>query len=187
MAKKISISQCMIVKNEEKNIRQALSWAKTIVKEQIVVDTGSTDNTVEIARSMGAKIFYFDWCDDFSAAKNFAVEQASGDWIVFLDADEYCTLQDTAKIPEIIQTMEKQFPPAERPDVIRATWAQLNDKGDVFSVSEQDRIFRNRKDIRYQNPIHEILASNQGNTALAGCDGTADYHAHRLSAICHIR
>lgn len=162
MAKKTSISQCMIVKDEEKNIRQALSWAKSIVQEQIVVDTGSTDNTVEIARSMGAKIFHFEWCDDFSAAKNFAVERASGDWIVFLDADEYCTPEDTKKIPEIIREMEKQFPGDQMPDVIRATWAQLNDEGNVFSVSEQDRIFRNRGDIRFQNPIHEILVSNQG-------------------------
>ena len=91
MAKEISISQCMIVKNEEKNIRRALSWAKEIVQEQVVVDTGSTDRTVEIAESMGAKIFYFEWCDDFSAAKNYAIEQAAGDWIAFLDADEYFT------------------------------------------------------------------------------------------------
>ena len=60
--KKIRISQCMIVKNEEKNIRRALSWAKDIVFEQIVVDTGSTDRTVEIAREMGAKIPLFVRC-----------------------------------------------------------------------------------------------------------------------------
>ena len=94
MAKEISISQCMIVKNEEKNIRRALSWAKEIVQEQVVVDTGSTDRTVEIAESMGAKIFHFEWCDDFSAAKNYAIEQATGDWIAFLDADEYFTPED---------------------------------------------------------------------------------------------
>lgn len=162
MAKNVNISQCMIVKNEEKNIQRALSWAKDIVQEQIVVDTGSTDNTVEIARSMGAKIFHFEWCDDFSAAKNYAIEKASGDWIVFLDADEYFTLEDTKKIPDIIRAMEIQFPKDKVPDVIRATWAQLNEEGQIFAVSEQDRIFRNREDIRYQNPIHEILASNQG-------------------------
>ena len=56
---KKTISQCMIVKNEEKNIRRALSWGKDIMCEQIVVDTGSSDRTVEIAREMGAKIFFF--------------------------------------------------------------------------------------------------------------------------------
>ena len=160
MAKEISISQCMIVKNEEKNIRRALSWGKGIVKEQIVVDTGSTDKTVEIAESMGAKIFYFKWCDDFSAAKNYAIEQACGDWIAFLDADEYFTPEDAGKLLEVIRTAEKKFNQNGSPDVIRATWAQLNDEGRVFAVSEQDRIFRNRKDIRYRKPIHEVLSAS---------------------------
>ena len=66
---KKTISQCMIVKNEEKNIRRALSWGKDIMCEQIVVDTGSSDRTVEIAREMGAKIFFFPWINDFAAAK----------------------------------------------------------------------------------------------------------------------
>ena len=69
----------MIVKNEEKNIRRALSWGKDIMCEQIVVDTGSSDRTVEIAREMGAKIFFFPWINDFAAAKNFAIDQAKGD------------------------------------------------------------------------------------------------------------
>lgn len=162
MTKEISISQCMIVKNEEKNIRQALSWAKGIVQEQIVVDTGSTDRTVEIAESMGAKIFYFEWCDDFSAAKNYAIEQAAGDWIAFLDADEYFTPEDARKLPDVIRTAEQRFSKHGTPDVIRATWAQLNDEGRVFAVSEQDRIFKNKKDIRYRKPIHEVLASASG-------------------------
>ena len=68
---KKTISQCMIVKNEEKNIRRALSWGKDIMCEQIVVDTGSSDRTVEIAREMGAKIFFFPWINDFAAAKKF--------------------------------------------------------------------------------------------------------------------
>ena len=82
-AGQIKISQCMIVKNEEQNIHRALSWGKGVVHEQIVVDTGSTDNTVRIAESMGAKVYHFEWCDDFSAAKNYAIEQAGGNWIAF--------------------------------------------------------------------------------------------------------
>ena len=75
----VRLSQCMIVKNEEKNIEKALSWAKGTAFEQIVVDTGSTDRTVELAEKMGAKVYHFEWINDFSAAKNFAIEQASGD------------------------------------------------------------------------------------------------------------
>ena len=59
--KRIRISQCMIVKNEEKNIEKALTWGKAVMWEQIVVDTGSTDRTVELARKHGAKVFFFDW------------------------------------------------------------------------------------------------------------------------------
>ena len=79
--KKLRISQCLIVKNEESNIERALSWGKDIMWEQIVVDTGSTDRTVELAKKAGAKIFSFPWTDDFAAAKNYALEQAKGDWI----------------------------------------------------------------------------------------------------------
>ena len=81
------ISQCMIVKNEERNIERALLWGKTVMWEQIVVDTGSADRTVELARKMGAKVFFLEWPENFAAAKNYAIDRAEGDWIVFLDAD----------------------------------------------------------------------------------------------------
>ena len=92
------ISQCMIVKNEERNIEKALSWGKGVVSEQIVVDTGSTDRTVEIAESMGAKIYHFEWIDDFAAAKNFAISKAKYEWIALLDADEYFSEEDAKKV-----------------------------------------------------------------------------------------
>ena len=92
------ISQCMIVKNEEANIERALSWGKGVVSEQIVVDTGSTDRTVEIAERMGAKIYHFEWIDDFAAAKNFAISKAKYEWIALLDADEYFLEEDAKKL-----------------------------------------------------------------------------------------
>ena len=87
--RQIRISQCLIVKNEESNIERALSWGKDMMWEQIVVDTGSSDRTVELAGKAGAKVFSFPWTDDFAAAKNYALEQAEGEWIAFLDAEEY--------------------------------------------------------------------------------------------------
>ena len=101
-AGKLRLSQCMIVKNEEKNIERALSWGKELMWEQIVVDTGSTDRTVEIAERMGAKIYHFTWIDDFAAAKNYAIQKASGNWIAFLDADEYMLPEDVQKLPRTI-------------------------------------------------------------------------------------
>ena len=104
----MKISQAMIVKNEEKNIEKALSWGKGIVAEQIVVDTGSTDRTVEIAEKMGAKVVHFPWQDDFALAKNFAISQCQYPWIALLDADEYFEEKDAKKLMEIIKRVDKE-------------------------------------------------------------------------------
>ncbi len=150
---KLRLSQCMIVKNEEKNIEQALSWGKEIMWEQIVVDTGSTDRTVEMAEQIGAKVYHFEWIDDFAAAKNFAIEQASGNWIVFLDADEYMMPEDVEKLPDLIKKAEEQ-----RLEVLRTLMIQMGD--DSHSVNRHCRIFKNTTRIRYQKPIHEQLYYN---------------------------
>lgn len=165
MKKKTRISQCMIVKNEEKNIRRALSWAKPIAFEQIVVDTGSTDRTVEIAKEMGAKVYHFQWINDFAAAKNYAIEQASGDWIAFLDADEYMDPQDAKKLLKLLEPLSTPNPQKKVAMFVRCSWVQLDDHGKPFSVDVQDRIFRNRKDIRYHGKIHEqIRVPEDGNS-----------------------
>jgi glycosyltransferase involved in cell wall biosynthesis len=157
MNNKIRLSQCMIVKNEEENIRRALTWGKDIMYEQIVVDTGSTDRTVEIAEEMGAKVFHFTWINDFSAAKNFAIEQATGSWIAFLDADEYFSPEDTRKLLPLIARLDKITPLTQRPAIVRTSLANLNDSGGVDSVMSHDRIFRNMSQIRYLNKVHEYL------------------------------
>lgn len=159
MANNIRLSQCMIVKNEEKRIRQALSWGRDIVHEQIVVDTGSTDDTVRLARELGAKVAFFTWCDDFSAAKNYALSLAEGDWIAFLDADEYFSEEDAGKLPRILAEAEAEHLP---PDILRAAWVQLGDSGETLGIGSQDRLFRNAERIRYRNPIHEVLDSTDG-------------------------
>ncbi len=151
------ISQCMIVKNEEKNIERALSWGKTVMWEQIVVDTGSTDRTVEIARGLGARVVTFPWIDDFSAAKNYAIEQCGGDWIALLDADEYMMPEDAEKLPEFIKEMN-----ARGLDGLSTGWQQLDEEGKIFSSGTQVRIFRNLPDIRYRRRIHEQLESVEG-------------------------
>lgn len=163
-AGQIKISQCMIVKNEEQNIRRALSWGKGVVHEQIVVDTGSTDNTVKIAESMGAKVYHFEWCDDFSAAKNYAIEQAGGNWIAFLDADEYFSEQDAKKIPGILKKIENVSVKSGRIHMLRTAMYHLNDEGETFSAGQHDRIFRNMRGLRYKNRIHEVLSFSSGQT-----------------------
>ncbi len=155
--KHIRISQCMIVKNEEKNIERALSWGKDMMWEQIVVDTGSTDRTAELAREMGAKVFSLEWPEDFAAAKNYAIDQAKGEWIAFLDADEYMMPDDATKLRQILEQM-----PEEQYDGISTGWQQLNDERNIFASATQVRFFRNLSDIRYRRKIHEQLVSLSG-------------------------
>lgn len=147
----------MIVKNEEKNIERALSWGKDIVWEQIVVDTGSTDRTVEIAESMGAKVYHFQWIDDFAAAKNFAIEKASGDWIAFLDADEYFMPEETAKIMPLLNKLNRT--PYH---VMLTSWMHINQAGKIFAGGVQTRIFRRLEGLWYRKRIHEELEWNGG-------------------------
>lgn len=151
----IRISQCMIVKNEEKNIEKALSWGKGIVSEQIVVDTGSTDRTVEIAKSMGASVYYFPWIDDFAAAKNFAIEKARYEWIAFLDADEYFLPEDAKKLLPVIEKADGTVC-----DGIATGWIHLDDEGKITSADTQIRIFRNHPTMRYKRRVHEYLTVN---------------------------
>ena len=153
----LRLSQCMIVKNEEKNIEHALSWGKGHVFEQIVVDTGSTDRTVEIAESMGAKVFHFEWIDDFSAAKNFAIEQASGNWIAFLDADEYFIEKDVLRLMQLLNGIESDPTLSKRKTALRCPIANLDDNGKPTSILQQDRVFKNTPELRYVGRIHEIL------------------------------
>jgi glycosyltransferase involved in cell wall biosynthesis len=82
------LSFCTIVKNESANLARCLESVRPFVDEMVVVDTGSTDDTVAIAQSYGATVHSFSWCDNFAVARNYACSQVSGDWILVLDADE---------------------------------------------------------------------------------------------------
>ena len=132
MKKEIRLSQCMIVKNEEKNIERALSWGKSFMWEQIVVDTGSTDRTVEIARRLGAKVYHFEWIDDFAAAKNYAVSQAQGDWIVFLDADEYFLEEDAKRLVPLLEKLE-----GTKYNALVTRWVQVEGSEELSSGGPQ--------------------------------------------------
>lgn len=103
-----SISLCMIVKNEEEWLAQCLESVKELVSEIIIIDTGSTDKTKEIAKQFGAKIFDYEWKDHFADARNFSISKATGDWILWLDADETIAQKDYEHIKKIVT--EAQFP-----------------------------------------------------------------------------
>ena len=93
----------MIVKNEARCLARCLRSVRAVVDEIVVADTGSTDDTVKIATQFGAKTPHFDWINDFAAARNFALEHATGDWILVLDADEHASERLAAEIKEFIK------------------------------------------------------------------------------------
>lgn len=169
MEQKIRISQCMIVKNEENNIEQALSWGKGIVWEQIVVDTGSSDQTARIAARMGARVCFYEWKNDFAAAKNFAMEQAQGDWIAFLDADEYISPEEAKRIPSMLEDIRDSGYMA-----LMMPLVNLDDEGNIFSRTVQIRLFRNRPGLVYQGRIHENLALDGKNLDMSQVFVTGD-------------
>lgn len=151
------ISLCMIVKNEEKKLARALSWGDGVLWEKVVVDTGSTDRTVELAESLGAKIFHFTWIDDFAAARNFAIEQAQGDWILTLDADEY----PVPGAEEYLISLAKQMEEGHY-DGVHAGILELDNQGNITTRSSRIRLFRNTPRLRYRRRIHEQLGFTDG-------------------------
>ncbi|MGD0816548.1 MAG: glycosyltransferase [Verrucomicrobiota bacterium] len=96
------LSLAMIVKNESRCLARCLQSVRAIVDEIVVADTGSTDDTIKIAREFGAKISSFEWVGDFAAARNFALRQAAGDWILVLDADEWADETLAGEIPAFV-------------------------------------------------------------------------------------
>ena len=163
----MKISACVIVKNEEKNIARWLDNMRQITDEIIVVDTGSTDNTLQILQDAGVKPYHFTWRNDFSAAKNYAIQQATGDWIVFLDADEYF---DAPSLKCFRQEMEKYH----RNKKIGAVMCQLvnidaDNNNRIIGAIIQVRLFRNNKYIYYKNPVHEQLVTTPGKYIMQKC------------------
>ncbi|MFN3533586.1 MAG: glycosyltransferase family 2 protein, partial [Candidatus Brocadia sp.] len=97
-----TLSACMIVKNEEKFLPQCLQSIKDAVDEVIIVDTGSTDKTVEIAKSFGARVYHHPWKNSFSEARNHSLSYATGDWILQIDADEALEQTDIPLLHKLI-------------------------------------------------------------------------------------
>ncbi len=100
-----TLSLCMIVKNEEKNLDKCLSSIFDVVNEIIIVDTGSIDKTIEIAKKYNARIYNFKWINDFSKARNYSFEKATCDYIMWLDADDYITRENKEKLKEKLKLM----------------------------------------------------------------------------------
>jgi glycosyltransferase involved in cell wall biosynthesis len=163
-----TISLCMIVKNEEQWLQQCLDSVKALVSEIIVVDTGSTDKTKEIAKKNGVKLFDFPWQDDFAAARNFSISKASCDWILWIDADETIAKKDHEIIKKLVA--ESQFPliVLEQRHYTHDTTKSLFKKTDERYTAEArgfagytptltTRLFKNKIGLQFDGVVHETL------------------------------
>ncbi len=152
-ASRPKISLCMIVKDEEEQLARCLDSVKDCVDEMVIVDTGSTDSTVAIAESYGARILYHAWDGSFSSARNVSLDAATGDWLLVLDADE--AMVDGSRLHEILADTQ--------PEVQGYVLPMVNFVGDrdheEAVTSPAARLFRNRPEYRYSRALHEqILA-----------------------------
>ncbi|HBB34432.1 MAG TPA: glycosyltransferase [Cyanobacteria bacterium UBA8803] len=137
----------MIVKNEEASLPRVLDSVKTFVDEMVVLDTGSTDRTVEIAREYGAKVYHFDWCNDFSAARNYALNYVQGKWVLVLDADEVLTAEI---VPEIQQAIQN-----DRYLAINLIRQEVGASQSPYSLVS--RLFRHHPEVRFSRPYHAMV------------------------------
>jgi glycosyltransferase involved in cell wall biosynthesis len=151
-----SWSLAMIVKDEEQTLGRVLDDAAAICDELIVVDTGSTDATVKVATDHGARIFDFEWVDDFAAARNSAFDRCAGDWILWLDADDHIPppaqeaflrlkdeLVDIAEVDGVMIPYHRVFSEHD-PDVC------------TFSF-DRERVLRRRAGLRWAGAVHEVI------------------------------
>lgn len=153
-SKKLKISACYIVKNNSAELKISLDSLKKFVDEIVVVDTGSTDDTVKVAKKFGAKIFYYDWNDDFSAPRNLALKKCSGNWIIFLDADEFFSAETAKNISFVVERAEMFKQNAVQVFLINI---DKDNSNEVQGTDYVVRIMKNQKNLHYVGKIHEEL------------------------------
>jgi glycosyltransferase involved in cell wall biosynthesis len=140
----------MIVKNEIQNLPRCLASVKPYVDEMIVVDTGSQDGTPEIAAEHGATVRFFEWCDDFAAARNYAISQASSDWILMLDADEELVIESDNFLYKL----------ALYPEIVAYSFQltdMMEESPDKIAGNYVTRLFRNIPALKYLGRFHETI------------------------------
>lgn len=164
------LSACMMVKNEEKNIERCLRSIKKLVDEIVVVDTGSTDNTVKIAKRFGARVYHHEWQNDFSLHRNQSIGYARGTWVMIIDADEEFALSDGAtygQVREFLTKIAGKYPAA-------ALNVKDMQKGMNTLQFNSTRIFRKGL-VEYQGIVHnQPVLKIDGEAAL--CTGAFLYH-----------
>ena len=148
----MSTSLCMIVRDEESNLRLCLERVRRLVDELVVVDTGSSDGTVRVATECGARVFDFPWCDDFAAARNESLQRATGDWVLWLDADDRLDAENAAKLERVIASLGTE----RRAYSMRCVSIGACEQRSL--QTEQIRLFRRDERIRWAYRVHEQIS-----------------------------
>lgn len=165
----------MIVKNEAAHLQKCLSSIRDIADQIVIVDTGSSDGTLQIAKSFDAEIEHFNWINNFSAARNKSLQKATADWILHLDADEVLDESSKPIIKRIIEFKEA--------DAFRVSVRNYHPPGDMvaFQDSNQIRLFRNHPKYRFQNKIHEQIYPSlfKSNASIADSDILIHHFGYR--------
>lgn len=157
----------MIVKDEEKWLSQCLESAKPFVDEMIIADTGSSDKSIEIAKSFGANVFSIPWEHDFAKARNSAIEKATKEWILVLDADEKILKDDFKKLKTLIDTVSadalklelRNYVPKQGPGCVKCEPSADTMNSRAYRPFKLVRLFKN-KGYRYENKVHELVDYN---------------------------
>lgn len=153
MWKMVTISLCMIVKNEEKILERCLDSVADLVDEIVIADTGSTDATREIARRYTEKVYDFPWTDDFSAARNFVFSRATQEYIYSADADEVLSPENRERFRLLKETLLPEV------EIVQMKYANQLQFNTVYNYDEEYRpkIFKRKRDFVWEAPIHETV------------------------------
>ncbi len=147
---KVTLS--MIVKNEERYLRGCLESVKDVVDQIVIVDTGSSDNTINIANEFGAMVYMYEWSDDFSAARNYALSKSEGEWILYLDADERLTKDSLDELGKITAQ--------DKLSGCRCLVTSPDDNSGKPHYMKYVRLFRNKKGIKFSGAVHEQIENS---------------------------
>jgi len=155
-----TIALCMIVRDEELRLPSCLASVAGLCDERIVVDTGSQDDTVAVAERAGARVIHFPWCDDFAAARNAGLREATCDWVLVLDADEQLAPGDDARVRQAVAEAPCACGTLELHDAARldATAEEILSgrarSGEPMAVP---RLFRRTSDLAFEGIVHESV------------------------------
>lgn len=151
----ITLSLAMIVKNEQDTLERCLNSVKDALDEIIIVDTGSTDQTIEIAKKFTDKVYNFEWIDDFSAARNFAFSKATKEYTMWLDADDIMDKENLQKLIDLKSTLGKSTD-----SVVMKYITGMDRDGHITFSYYRERIVKTEKHFLWKDAVHEYLITN---------------------------